>query len=368
MRTLVLLMGCLAIGAAQTSTKKMNATPIDPDRVKLQKVATLMDEEGFYEEVSSCVDTDGNIFVLDMGNKAVHHFDQSGKHVKSFGKEGNGPGEINQFTLGIRANAKRVYLIHAARGVSVFDYDGKLVREIAGAKYPLLIRSLLTFDGDNLKFVFMKWGQFGKHTGLIFSKDGELIKEIPNPEYEDGAFQKFQGQPDKALDEFLDRPRSIHPYGNGFVQLYSKEYKIEVLDRDMRSKNMLTRSYDRVKPKDLMDLMPRSQKRIVKNLNDQQKQGFMRMMQSVLDKLGGYFPDIFNIPGSDQGYLFVRTSTDNNKEYKLDIISPNQEFVGTVTMTGDEVTSSRVENGYLLLNRTNEDDGPYVDVYKVFVK
>ena len=128
---------------------------------------------------------------------------------------------------------------------------------------------------------------------------------------------------------------------------------------------MLTRSYSRVKPKEVLDLMPRFQRRMYNNAPANAKKFWMQAMQKASTMMGGYFPDIFNVLGSDNGYLFIRTSSRSLKDFHLDIISPDTKLVSRIEIGGDEVTSSTLQNGHVLINRTNEDDGPYVEVYAV---
>ena len=54
------------------------------------------DEDYMFSEVSHItVDNDGRIYVLDRRESHVKLFDQDGKYVRTIGRKGQGPGELN---------------------------------------------------------------------------------------------------------------------------------------------------------------------------------------------------------------------------------------------------------------------------------
>lgn len=70
----------------------------NPRKIQLTKDQTYGDtEEIFFSRMGEfIVDNGGRIFIADgaVGRKTIHVFDSDGKHLKSLGREGKGPGEF----------------------------------------------------------------------------------------------------------------------------------------------------------------------------------------------------------------------------------------------------------------------------------
>jgi len=52
--------------------------------------------QSFYRVEDVAVDANGNIYVLESGNKRVQVFDQRGRYLRTIGSEGQGPGELQE--------------------------------------------------------------------------------------------------------------------------------------------------------------------------------------------------------------------------------------------------------------------------------
>ena len=67
------------------------------------------------------------LYVSDCGNHCVQVFTRNGKFVYSFGKKGNGQGELNGPT-GVCVDASYVYVADNSNNrVSVFTKDGQFI-------------------------------------------------------------------------------------------------------------------------------------------------------------------------------------------------------------------------------------------------
>ncbi|MCC7141346.1 MAG: 6-bladed beta-propeller [Candidatus Eisenbacteria bacterium] len=91
------------------------------------------DEAQFFEKLGRvAVDADaaGNIYVLDNGNLRIQVFDPSGKFLRGFGREGEGPGEFKMPTcLSVNAKGEIALYDMMNQRVSVLDSTGKLLRD-----------------------------------------------------------------------------------------------------------------------------------------------------------------------------------------------------------------------------------------------
>lgn len=71
-------------------------------QMHLEKVYTIgqNSEEGpLLGQIQDAVfDKDANLYLVDGGNKSIHQYDENGIYIKSFGREGRGPGEFIEIT------------------------------------------------------------------------------------------------------------------------------------------------------------------------------------------------------------------------------------------------------------------------------
>ncbi len=82
------------------------------------------------------VDDEGNIYVLDAKEVCVKVFDRSGKHIRTFGKKGQGPGEM-QRPVRMHLFAGKEIMIYdwANSRLSYYSLEGECLREISTGKY-----------------------------------------------------------------------------------------------------------------------------------------------------------------------------------------------------------------------------------------
>ena len=94
-------------------------------------------EEEIFSEISSfTVDDEGNIYLLDRKENKILVFDKKGKYLRSFGKKGQGPGEISG-PVGIRLTPARELLVEDSlnQRFAFFSLDGKFLRSISTGKF-----------------------------------------------------------------------------------------------------------------------------------------------------------------------------------------------------------------------------------------
>jgi len=129
----------LVSGDGKTEWERMIETEkeVADNNIKLEFVGHLgeMDSEDenymFYRPCDIAGDSEGNLYVLDGGNHRVQKFDNKGKHLKTFGHSGQGPGEF-QLPLSIDIDEDgNVYIAdgHNCR-LEVFSSQGKYLRSI----------------------------------------------------------------------------------------------------------------------------------------------------------------------------------------------------------------------------------------------
>jgi hypothetical protein len=119
------------------------------EEIQLAPDLTIGTEDGPEEEVLGrvldvAVDSDYNIYVVDSGFSKVRIYDRSGKHIRSFGREGEGPGEFGLLTC-IALHANRIYVGHG-HTVTIFDKQGQYLDQFPVRSQGGLILGLRVTD------------------------------------------------------------------------------------------------------------------------------------------------------------------------------------------------------------------------------
>lgn len=101
------------------------------------------------------VDEAGRIYVLDQQAAAVRVFDAGGRHIRTVGRPGGGPGELSMMTMAVMAGGDEVvYVADVMRQrIAAFGADGAEV-----GSTPLLVQ-----DGMPVRIVPSEEGRFALH-------------------------------------------------------------------------------------------------------------------------------------------------------------------------------------------------------------
>ena len=88
-------------------------------------------DEVFGDVQSVVTSSDGKVFVADMKNSLIFIFNENGKFIRSFGKKGEGPGEIREYFGGNLFNIIEDRVIFADRTMfHYFDTDGNYLKTV----------------------------------------------------------------------------------------------------------------------------------------------------------------------------------------------------------------------------------------------
>jgi len=180
------------------------------------------------------VDGNGNIYVLEFGNKRVQKFGRDGKYTCTIGAEGQGPGEY-QFPLLLLINDKTgVISVMDRRKLVVFDMDGNYLDKdifLEGFFYPLIFDSSGTLWGIN-----EVWEGDDEVTASHFrilvklNDKGQIAEKFAKFPYEFYIERMASGAVfSTSTGEEYDL--SISSLGEqNIVYGYSKEYELNIID------------------------------------------------------------------------------------------------------------------------------------------
>lgn len=147
----------------------------------------------FYDPTDIRIDN-SNIYVLDIGKCSVLKFDKDGNFILSFGKKGQGPGELNSPESFVISN-KKVYIANSKNGrIEVFNIDGSFDNSFKVRGEP---REICTDNIGNLYIHFL-------HNNFLVHKyreDGKLIKSfVPSSDVKDPFLQMFYNQVEISIE------------------------------------------------------------------------------------------------------------------------------------------------------------------------
>lgn len=119
-------------------------------------------------------DKDEYVYILDTQEHTIFKFDVNGKFIKSIGKKGEGPGEM-QFPMGIAVKENNLYMLDMATQINTYDLDGE---SIASKKKDFTQLQTISafpqeffvggaYDAENLIISLCKYNWQGKKTDVL---------------------------------------------------------------------------------------------------------------------------------------------------------------------------------------------------------
>ncbi len=145
------------------------------------------------------VDEKGSIYVLDDKNTRVQVFDASGKYVRTIGRKGQGPGDLDSpLSLSLNRTSDELLVLQGIRRLSFFRTDGSFIRQL---NIDNSIRAQLDSRGQiylleqsrsqegTWSFNVRKLSMFGTDLGVVASAPGQGYTGKINPFFPYSYFQ-----------------------------------------------------------------------------------------------------------------------------------------------------------------------------------
>ncbi len=304
-------------------------------RLKMvKKVSYDFDDENFIGKVGSVTaDKEGNLYIYDSLQAKIFKLNKDLKYIKSFGREGRGPGEFGNSFSHMELNIgpeNNLYISDSlTHRIHMFDTDGKFIKDYPvkfhGGFFPI-ITSLGNFiiPSNNNETVFTE-----------YTKDMKVKRSVLNAK---GSFNKFfYFKPDYMMLRFLTYPKyffnyicKISPDGKKFVVFMINNVTYYLfnnfkLEKKMRilPKNVLE-NYKKYYLEDIMKTRESYQPFTRKLFFDLENSNFLyiqflKEMDNLRDVLYR-----FSLSGVLDEVLYIKLS--NNKEYRVFLLEKNSLF------------------------------------------
>jgi hypothetical protein len=283
------------------------------------------------------VDEQGSIYVLDGKNYRVQVFDSQGQYVRTIGRKGQGPGDLDgPLSLSLNRTSDELLVLQGIRRLSFFRTEGSFIRQL---RINNSIRAQLDSRGQIYlleqarskegvwSFDVKKLSMFGTDLGVVASVPGQGYTGKINPFLPLNYFQVDQS------DNFV--------YGDSrsYEILFFEPSEGKLFKRIMRLYSAIPVTEEDIK-RVLEDTPPEVQANYV----------FPR-----------YHPVFSGFFLSDLGHLFIRTNekTEDGQKLIYDIFDAEGRFIsrmplkpsGITILNGKYYALEEDENGYQYVKR-----------------
>lgn len=297
------------------------------------------EEEMFFQMTGVTVDDNGHIYILDREENIIKVFDSKGKFVRSFGKQGQGPGEMNG-PIGIRITPNNELMVEdvLSQRLAFFSLEGKFLRNLITAK--ALGLALVRIDS--------KGNIMGQQ---IVPAEGKLTREVKKYDSELNplftiAVHDFPNVLEGKIDPFdlvfyfeLSKDDTIY-YGN------LKDYKIEVFSSEGKLVKRILKEYNPVK------------------ITEEDKEEMMTRIPPEAAPIKDRIEFPKNYPAcqgfylDDQGRLIVRTWERGKErgEFYHDVFDEEGRYIAKVLLSVEPL----VWKGGKLYGREETEDGYHI--------
>lgn len=193
-------------------------------------------DDAFGKIQSFTVDDSGSIYVLDRRNYNIKVFDPSGRCLRTFGRQGQGPGEFEYpYSLSINRASGEIALYELNDGISYFKTDGTFLRHVS-LKTALSGRVVVDAKGDIYIEDYIRNENVAHVETKKLAADGSVAAVIA----ESPTWFVFNPDPFRAISYFLVDQADNLVFG------YPLTYEIRFYDpSDTKVFKRITRKYDR---------------------------------------------------------------------------------------------------------------------------
>lgn len=276
------------------------------------------------------LDSRGNLFVLDSGNYCIKKFDPSGKLLGSFGRKGEGPGEMEQYVFGIGFDREDRLVVYDGGNnrFTVFANTGVFVKTAGISEFGW--RSVVALNTDSRGRLYIEsrrtheWGPNPFEWTVISRVDLDAMTETP---VDSASFKSFYWRQDGDTQTGASSPYcpvllwGVAPSGD-IVLANSADYSIKIFSPDLqlRREARPTRARKPVTNKDKGEYF-----------SSFEGEDFQIWLRQTVEfpKYMPYF-DRFLLDGD--GYMLFLVGEPTDSTHLYEVFTPNGDFVNAVTL------------------------------------
>ncbi|MCB0278652.1 MAG: hypothetical protein KDD94_04070 [Calditrichaeota bacterium] len=342
---MILLILSFLINSLPQNQIRLNEKPKKEKAVSLREITRINGPDGFYDGILFTV-SNNHFVIADIGNRKIHLYDISNHQLMTFGKEGNGPGEISE-VLDIGLSENRIWVQSDVGRISIYDLKGNHIRDINTFEHgspEIILADKIYLKYDN------------QHYQLItYDADGKQIDMIEN--------KTFISSPSDRGRRIVAKGPDYIPIRDGFLRSRPGEYQFDFYTRSFEIERTFTKNFQRVK----RDLSKVKVNLFQGNMSKEELQKREKAARDrLLKRLTEYHNDIQNIAGISNKYIFLSVASSDKTQLKMQVISPDFQFYTEFDHDeNDQIIESKVENERLYISLKNDEIGPYLKVFEI---
>jgi hypothetical protein len=305
----------------------------------------LEGEDYMFSQIGGvAVDVEEDIIVIDEKEIVVKVFDKTGKHIRTFGKRGQGPGEFASVSRIVLTGGKDLVLLDASNGrFSYYSKEGKCLKEIKLGK-----NRTSRVKPDSRGFIY---------ADTTIRDGNNVIDTIVrfNPE--------FENYETVAENKRTDNYRELNPISEWYMYSVIKDdrfiwgrntdYEFTILNQEAKPIKKIIRDYDPVKI-----TKEEREKIIAQRFGDRGVPDFITL------KFPDHYTPWYYFICDDVGGFYVRTFEKNDRgQIKWDYFDKDGVYRLFFFLPPEELLYDiRKNKAYSFINE-NEDGIPIVIRY-----
>lgn len=314
---------------------------------------------------SIAVGHEGALYILDNGNHQVHVFDADGRHLRTMGRKGGGPGELQLWPNMIRLAADGTVYVYdiGKNGLVRFAADGSPLPEIRLDIFGRMIEGYALMDEDVVvKTTVRASAEDDPLNALVAvstAGDTTHVLHTPSPPLKPAQFNCVAIS---GMTEIFAPELRWSASGSRIYAATSAEYVIDVYEAGRRVASIRR------------DLAPRPASRdlAIRAVGDKMEVRFggggscVVQPDEVVDVRGfaNVVPAIGETAVAPDGTIWVQRYAIRDEAAPIDILGPDGAYLGTLP-AGTPFPAAFYPDGRIVVVEKDEFDVPRVVVYRV---
>lgn len=328
---------------------KKTGAPSSLDLIRDLCIGDSADDENYmFSQIGGVmVDVEEDIIVIDQKEVVIKVYDKNGKHLKTFGKRGGGPGEFNTASRIVLKGGKDIVVLDNGNNrLSYYSKEGQCLKEISLGKYSSITRAKPDSRGNIYADTMTVDGDTGIYEIVKFDPELNVIDTL-------------------AKVEQVRKPLEYNPINEWFMYMvlendcfiwgWNTKYELTIHDPDGTPVKKIITDYDPVK------ITKKEQERII-----EERFGDMEIPDMIKIVFPKSYPPFYYFICDDIGQIYVRTQRENKKgDLKWDVFDEDGIYILSFFLPpGELLYCIRNDYAYTFINEP-EDGIPVVLRYRM---
>jgi hypothetical protein len=309
---------------------------------------TATDEDSMFSTIGGVmVDDDEDIIVIDEKELVIKIFDKNGRHVRTFGKRGQGPGEFQSAARIVLKGGRDIAVLDSANHrFSYYSKEGECLKEISLGKYSSIRRAKPDSRGHIYADTTTMDGGTVTDTIMRFDPEFHMMGTVAEAERVMKPYE-VDVVPEWFMFTVMDDDR--------FVWGRNTKYELTILDPDGKPVKRIIKDYAPVK------ISEAERKRLIK-----ERFGDFVIPASYKVVFPEHFPPFLYFICDDLGRLYVRTyQEDARGSVQWDVFDEEGLYILSLFLPPDELLYCIRKGKAYTFSNENEAGLPVVLRYRM---